>query len=122
MSVLVSWYEWLANLPFVPFILVWLVAYLISGSGKKAVRAAMDVTFLFLLGSVARLLQQITGSYRWGWLLVFLFLLAGGWIGRRQELAEGGLKFSRLYKWLSRAGFTVLTILYLFLFFITLLL
>jgi hypothetical protein len=120
LSVIINWYEWLAMLPFVPFILVWLAAYLVAGSSKTAVRAAMDVTFLFLVGSVARLLQELTGSSRWGWLILFMLLLSGGWIGRRQELSEGGFRFSRLYKWLSRTGFTVLAFLYLILLIATL--
>jgi hypothetical protein len=115
MSLIFEWYEVLASVPYLVFAAVWLLVYLISSKPRKAVHAAIDTTFIVLVGSVSKQLLELTDSEWGGWLLIFLLLLAAGVIGRRQDRREGEVRLSRLYKWLSRPGFFVLVILYIFL-------
>lgn len=109
---LVMMYVWLARAPVLVFAAVWLAVYGLRRNGRTAIRAAMDVTFFVLLGSVSELIHLLTGS-GWGfWLLVFVLLAAAGFAGRDLERKRGRVEPVLLLKWITRPGFAVLAMLY----------
>ncbi|MDF2926405.1 MAG: hypothetical protein K0R57_5319 [Paenibacillaceae bacterium] len=114
-------YEWLTFMPFLFFAIIWLVVYLFTGKHRTAAYAGMDVTAFLLLGSIFNMLYKLSGSPWTGWGLVFVFLLAGGFIGRRQERRKSGFNMLLMLRTVSRTGFVLMTPLYLLLLLLTLL-
>ncbi|WP_438446290.1 DUF3397 family protein [Gorillibacterium sp. sgz5001074] len=114
-ALLMTWYEGLAAYPFVTFGGIWIAAYLIRRNKRTATRSAMDLSFFIMIGSVSGLLNVLTGG-KWGfWLLLFVILTAAGLKGRELENRSGRLDPAALFRWISRPGFLVLSVLYVLL-------
>lgn len=112
-------FEWLGNsfailsvIPVVPFLLIWLGGMLLNKDRKKVLRLAMDVTFVFLLFSVAALFNMVFQNQFGFYLILIMLLIAGGLIGGAQTRLKGKLDGKRLMRALWRLGFVVMGISY----------
>lgn len=108
-------YAALAVMPFASFFVIWFAVFMLSRDKKISTGAAMDLTFILLLGSISILMERVFGSRFGFWLLVLLLLIAAGWIGREQNRLKGRINLPRLLKVVSRGGFLVLSAVYLIL-------
>lgn len=73
----------------------------------------MDITSVLLIGSVSIMLHEIFRSWFVFWLLMLLFLIAAGLIGRQQNVLHGSIDVAKILKILSRIGFLVLSLIYI---------
>lgn len=106
-------YGYLSVLPFIPFAAVYFGSYLLSKDKKQAIRLAMDVTMVFLIGSVAGLFNQLFGS-RFGFYAILLVMLIGaGLLGNLQYRTKGQVDGVRIARAVWRIGFFVLSVCYL---------
>jgi hypothetical protein len=112
---LVEAYAFLAVVPIVPFLLVFVVASLRGGDRKKAIRIAMDVTNAFLIGCVAMLINRRLNTTFGLFFLILLLLIGGGLIGNAQNRIRGKLDKSRLIRAVWRLSFFAMTIFYVLL-------
>jgi len=107
-SFLIHVYAFSAAVPFLWFFVIWLAAYFRLRDGKRATKLAMDVTTLFLIGSVSEMFSQLFGS-RFGFFLILLFFLIGyGLLGNFQYRVKGRLDHRKIVRILWRLGFFVL--------------
>jgi hypothetical protein len=110
-----SVYTFLALVPFVSFFVAWGVVYGLTKNKKKATHTAIDVTTLFLIGSVSVLTKKLLGSEMGLWFVVLLFLVSGGLIGNLQNRMKGKIDLRKIVKTLLRLGFVVLSTCYVLL-------
>ncbi|MED4601123.1 DUF3397 domain-containing protein [Paenibacillus validus] len=119
MNVLIGWlhqlYMLLALVPFVAFFIVWTIAYWVSRDKRKATHLSMDITTLFLIGSVAFMSRNLFGSGMLSWTIVLLFLVAAGLLGNLQNRLKGRIDMMKIARTLGRFGFLVLTACYVLL-------
>lgn len=113
---LVRAYAVLAVVPIVPFLLVFAVASLRGVARRKAVMLAMDVTTVFLIGSVANLLNGRFGTSFGLYILILLMLIGGGLIGNAQNRVKGRVDRVRLFRAVWRLSFFALATLFVPLF------
>ncbi|BBI34689.1 DUF3397 domain-containing protein [Cohnella abietis] len=106
-------YAYLATIPFIPFLLVYFVSYYRRGDRKRAIRLAMDVTNVFLIGYIAMLinLRLNTG---FGLFFIFLLMLIGaGLIGNAQNRMNGKVDINKVTRAIWRISFFGLAFLYI---------
>lgn len=108
-------YTFLALVPFVAFFAAWGIVFGITKDRKKARTAAIDVTTLFLIGSVSVLTNRLLGSNIGFWIVVLIFLITGGLIGNLQNRLKGKVDPVKIVKALLRLGFVVLSACYVLL-------
>lgn len=114
---LVHAYAFFAVAPPLPFLLVYAVVRLRTRNAKRAIRLAMDVTTAFLIGSVAVLINLLTGS-RFGLYLILLVMLVGaGLLGGAQNRLRGKVDGQRLIRTVWRLSFFALSLFYIILLF-----
>ncbi|TDF96698.1 DUF3397 domain-containing protein [Paenibacillus piri] len=118
LAVLQAIYTFLALVPFVSFFAVWGIAYWLTRDKKRSTHAAIDVTTIFLIGSVSVMTRQLFGTGFGLWAVVLLFLIAGGLIGNLQNRTKGRINLYKIVKSLLRLGFVVLSASYVLLLFI----
>jgi hypothetical protein len=112
---LVHLYALSATLPFVSFAVVWLASYLWRRNNKKAIKLAMDVTTLSLIGSVSYLFFQLFHT-KFGFYFIVLFFLVGyGLAGNYQYRKKGKIDHVRIVRVLWRLAFFGLSVLYVLL-------
>jgi hypothetical protein len=115
MTVLHTVYTFLALVPFVSFFAAWGITLWVTGDKKKATHTAIDITTLFLIGSVSLMTRQVFGTGFGLWAVVLLFLIAGGLIGNLQNRIKGKINLYKIVKTLLRLGFVVLSACYILL-------
>ncbi|SDC73571.1 Protein of unknown function [Paenibacillus sp. UNCCL117] len=108
-------YTLLALVPFVVFFITWLIVYYNKRDKRKATHLSMDVTTLFLIGSVAYMSRNLFNSAFLLWMIVLLFLVAAGLLGSMQNRLKGRVDLKKIARTLSRLGFLVLTACYVML-------
>ncbi|MCP3771968.1 DUF3397 domain-containing protein [Paenibacillus sp. MZ04-78.2] len=122
MSALFGWlqqlYMFLAVVPFVVFIIVWVAVYYYTKDKRKATHLSMDITTLFLIGSVAFMSRNLFDSGMLLWTIVLLFLVAAGLLGNMQNRLKGKIDLIKIARTLGRLGFVLLTACYVLLLFI----
>jgi len=111
----VNIYAALALVPYLSFAVIWGAVYGFTRNKKQTTRAAMDATFLLLIGSVAYMVRDLTGSLFLFWSVVLLMLVSAGFIGREQNRKNGFVHVAKLAKWVSRTGFLLFSFLYILL-------
>lgn len=126
MSLMWSWmlqiYAILATIPFLIFPLVWMIGHAAGLDNKHAVRRAMDVTMLFLIGSVAALHDQLfSTAFKGIWIILLFMLLLGGVLGNLQMRVRGKADPPKIIRAVWRLSFLVMCPLYVLLFAIELL-
>lgn len=119
---LFSWistvYAALAVAPFITFALLWFLVYLFLRDKKMSTRLTMDVTTLFLLGSVSMMWNQLFQTNFGFWLITLVLLIAFGIIGGYQTHLKGKTDLVRVGRVVWRLGFLGLSTLYIVLFFL----
>lgn len=119
MNVIFEWlhgiYVFLAFVPFVAFFITWFIVYGFSRNKRQSTYWSMDVTTLFLIGSLAYMSRAVFQSSWLLWIVILLFLIAAGVLGNLQNRIRGKLNVLKIAKTLSRLGFLVLTALYVLL-------
>jgi len=114
-NALVQAYAFLATVPVIPFVLVYLVVTMRGGDRKSAIRLAMDITTAFLFGIVASLLRARLGSDFAPFFLLLVMLIGGGLIGNAQNRARGKVDARKLVRAVWRLSFFGLSLLYILL-------
>jgi hypothetical protein len=112
---LVLAYAFLATVPIVPFIMVYIVVSARGGDRKRAIRLAMDVTNAFLIGCVAYLLNSRLNTNFGLFFIILLLLIGGGLIGNAQNRIRGKVDTTRLVRAVWRLSFFGMTVLYVLL-------
>lgn len=119
MSNLMNWlantYAAMAILPFLSFILVWLVCYLVVKNKKKSTKIAVDGTTLFLWGAVYILCKMVLSSVLLFWLIVLFLLILSGLIGWGQNQKRGSIDSWKIFRIVWRIAFLPLAVSYLLL-------
>lgn len=119
MGFLLNWlyqlYILLALVPFVAFFITWFIVFGVSRDKRRATHLSMDMTTLFLIGSVAYMGRSIFGSGMLLWTVLLLFLVAAGLLGNMQNRLRGRIDLIKIARTLSRLGFLVLTACYVLL-------
>lgn len=110
-------YALLAIIPFLSFLLLWLLHYAFKRDKKKATALAMDITTFLLMGSVSVMYDRIFKGVGGFWIILLLFLIAAGLIGGVQNRLKGAVDVRKLIRVVWRFGFLFLSLFYvLFLF------
>jgi hypothetical protein len=104
-------------IPFIPFVVIWMIGYIVIKDNKRAFQISMDLTTIFLIISVSALFNNIFSSGFGFFAILLFFLLCAGLIGNTQHRLKGRLNLQRILRACWRIGFVVLTFFYfLFLF------
>ncbi|TVY00569.1 DUF3397 domain-containing protein [Cohnella terricola] len=111
-NALVHSYAFLATVPIIPFLLVYIVASYRGLERKPAIRLAMDITTVFLFGCVAMLLNLRLHTSFGPFFLILVMLIGGGLIGSAQNRVKGKVDARKLVRSVWRLSFFGLTVLY----------
>jgi hypothetical protein len=115
-SLLTGWlaqiYAMLAILPFASFVLIWLAAYFMIKDRKYATNLSVDITVFLLIGSVYVMVRQILASSFLFWLVMAVLLIAAGSAGWLQQERDGAVDPFRIFRFLRRVAFLMLTPIY----------
>jgi len=114
-QLLMDTFKVLAGLPFIPFLAAYWIGKLRGLDRKRAIRLAMDVTTVFLIGIVAALLSTLSGTSFGFYLILILMLVGAGLIGNAQNRARGSIDPGRILKAVWRVSFFAMAILYVLL-------
>lgn len=106
-------YAILAVVPIVPFIVVYAACAAYWQNKKKAFRLAMDVTTFLLIGCVAVLFNELTGSSFGFYGILLILLLSAGLLGNLQVRLKGKLDPRKIVRTVWRLGFFVMGTLYI---------
>lgn len=109
---LIHFYAIFAVIPILAFIIILYGYGVYSGDRKKALRLAMDITTVFLIGCVAALFNKLFGS-QFGiyWIMLFM-LLGGGLLGNAQFRKRGNVDAKRVFKAVWRLSFFTMSFFY----------
>jgi hypothetical protein len=108
-------YAALALMPFLTFALVWGIVFLYKKEKKYAIKRAMDVTTVLLIGVVSALYNIVFQSTFGFYLLLLLFLIGFGLLGNLQQRTKGRIDLKRVARAIWRIGFLGLSAAYLLL-------
>jgi hypothetical protein len=112
---LVSAYAVLAIVPVIPFLAVFVIMAIRGANRKKAIRLAMDITTVFLIGIVASLLKTRTGSNLGIYFIVLLMLIGAGLIGNVQNRIRGKINAPKIFRAVWRLSFFAMGVMYILL-------
>jgi hypothetical protein len=116
LSLLTGWlaqiYAMLAILPFASFVLIWFATYFMMKDRKYATNLSVDITVFLLIGSVYVMVRQVLTSSFLFWLVVAVMLIAAGLAGWLQQDRDGTVDPFRIFRFLRRVAFLMLTPLY----------
>lgn len=113
MDFLKNSFIFLSILPFFPFLLVYFIHYRRKHNKKASLKAAMDVTTLFLIISVSALFN-LTFNSSFGFYLILLLLLIGvGLVGSAQNRLKGRVDVQKMAKLIWRMSFVIMSFSYL---------
>lgn len=122
MSGFIGWlqsvYTFLALVPFVSFFATWGITYYFTKDKKKSTYVSVDVTTVFLIGSVAVMTRELFATGLGIWAIILMFLIAGGLLGNMQNRMKGKIDPLKIGRTLLRLGFVVLSACYVLLVFI----
>ena len=117
-SLISTLYAVLAVAPFITFVLLWFIVYLFLKDKKMTTRLAMDITTMFLLGSVSLMWNKLFHTQFGFWLIVLFLLIAFGIIGGYQTHLKGATNLLKVGRLVWRLSFVGLSVLYILLFFV----
>ncbi|MNQ85114.1 hypothetical protein D3C85_1002640 [compost metagenome] len=117
-SLLSTLYAILAVAPFITFTVLWFIIYFFLKDKKMTTRFTMDVTTLFLLGSVSLMWNRLFQTQFGFWLIVLILLIAFGIIGGYQNHLKGKTDLIKVGRLVWRLSFVGLSALYILLFFV----
>ncbi|MFC4103927.1 DUF3397 domain-containing protein [Paenibacillus xanthanilyticus] len=108
-------YAVLAVIPVVPFVLVYFGLGAFTGDRNRALRTAMDVTTVLLVGCVAVLFNVIFSSSFGFYGIMLVLLLGAGLLGNVQYRKRGAVDVKRIARAIWRLGFFVMGVFYVLL-------
>ncbi|WNR46424.1 DUF3397 domain-containing protein [Paenibacillus roseipurpureus] len=111
-------YAALAVAPFITFIVLWFIVFFFLKDKKMTTRLTMDVTTIFLLGSVSLMWNKLFHTQFGFWLIVLLLLISFGIIGGYQTHLKGQTNLLKVGRVVWRLSFLGLSSLYIVLFFV----
>lgn len=114
-SVLAETYMVLAGLPFIPFLMTYIIGIWRGMERKKAFHLAMDVTTVFLIGIVSALLSSRSGSSFGFFFIVLVMLIGAGLIGNAQTRVRGKINPPKIVRAVWRLSFFAMVLLYVLL-------
>ncbi|MFB9280009.1 DUF3397 domain-containing protein [Cohnella cellulosilytica] len=114
-NALVQAYAFLATVPVIPFILVFVIMTFIGSDRKSAIQLSMDITTAFLFGCVASLLNGRLHTGFGPFFLLLVMLIGGGLIGSAQNRVRGKVDPKKLLRAVWRLSFFGLSALYILL-------
>nr|MBC9199866.1 DUF3397 domain-containing protein [Paenibacillus sp. PL91] len=105
-------YAYLAVIPVIPFAIILFGYGAYIQDRKKAFRLAMDVTTALLIGCVAVLFDNLSGT-KFGLYGILLFmLLGGGLLGNAQFRKRGTIDGKKIFRTIWRLSFFSMSVLY----------
>jgi len=114
-NALTGGYKIMAALPFIPFLIVYFVSVSRGRQKKDAIRLAMDITTVFLIGIVSALISKRTGSSLGFFVILLVMLIGAGLIGNAQNRVRGAIDPSRIFRAVWRLSFFAMAALYVLL-------
>ncbi|MEW9698114.1 DUF3397 domain-containing protein [Paenibacillus sp. SI8] len=111
-----SIYAFLAVAPFITFIVLWFLVYVLLKDKKMTTRLTMDLTTFFLVGSVSIMWNRLFQTSFGFWLIMLVLLVAFGMIGGYQTRLKGKTDLVKVSRLVWRMGFLGLSALYIVLF------
>lgn len=109
----------LSIIPFVPFVLVYLVSFYLAKRDRKAsFKLAMDVSTFFLILSASALFNLVFSLKSGFYLILLVILIATGLIGGAQTRMKGKVDIRKLVRVIWRLTFAGTGVLYILLFLI----
>lgn len=114
-SYLQTVYAVVAIIPIVPFFTVLICYSLFTGDRKKALRLAMDITTLFLIGVVAALFNMTFGNQFGIYGILLVMLIGGGLLGNAQFRKRGKVNTKKIFTMVWRLAFFGMTVCYVIL-------
>ena len=111
-------YASVAIVPIIPFFIVFFFMRARTGARKMAIRKAMDVTPVFLITTVAVLINNRFGGSFGLYLILLIMLILAGLIGNAQNRARGTVDAAKLFRAVWRLSFFGMSVLYVLLMFV----
>ena len=108
-------YAIIAIIPIVPFFTVLVCYSLFTGDRKKALRLAMDISTVFLIGVVAALFNMTFGGNFGLYGIMLVMLIGGGLLGNAQFRKRGKVDAKKIVTMIWRLTFFVMSIGYILL-------
>ncbi|MFC5450201.1 DUF3397 domain-containing protein [Paenibacillus aestuarii] len=115
-NILSTIYATMAVAPFITFILLWFLVYVFLKDKKMTTRLTMDITTIFLIGSVSLMWNRLFQTTFGFWLIVLVLLIAFGMIGGYQTQLKGKADLLKVSRVVWRLSFLGLSTLYVILF------
>ncbi|OCT17114.1 hypothetical protein A8709_24325 [Paenibacillus pectinilyticus] len=115
-NIISTLYAILAVAPFITFVIIWFLVFLFLKDKKMTTRLTMDVTTLFLLGSVSLMWNKLFQTQFGFWLIILFLLIAFGIIGGYQTHLKGETNLLKVGRLVWRLSFVGLSALYILLF------
>ncbi|MFD0692765.1 DUF3397 domain-containing protein [Paenibacillus sp. GCM10027628] len=109
-------YAIFAVAPFITFIVLWFLVFFFMRDKKITTRLTMDITTVFLIGSVSLMWNQLFQSKFGFWLIMLVLLIAFGMIGGYQTHLKGKTELLKVSRVVWRLSFLGLSALYIVLF------
>ncbi|WP_261808001.1 DUF3397 domain-containing protein [Paenibacillus sp. N3.4] len=109
-------YAVFAVAPFITFVAFWFLFYLFLKEKKMTTRLTMDVTTVFLLGSVSLMWNRLFHTTFGFWFIMLIMLIAFGMIGGYQTHLKGKADLVKVARVVWRLAFLGLSGLYIVLF------
>lgn len=108
-----------AIIPFVTFVILYLVLNYYMDDKKRAKTLTIDVTTALLIISVSAMFDVIfQPSMRGIWIILLIFLVAFGLIGGAQTRNRGQVNLQKTFRMIWRIGFLLLSVLYIIFLFV----
>ena len=108
-------YAIIAIIPVVPFITVLVCYSLFTGDRKRAMRLAMDISTIFLIGVVAALFNMAFGSEFGIYGIFLIMLIGGGLLGNAQFRKRGKVDAKKIVTMVWRLTFFAMSVFYIIL-------
>ncbi len=112
-TAIVHVYGYLAVLPIVPFVVIWLGYGTFINDRKKAMKVAMDVTTVFLIGVVAVLFNEIFGSGFGLYGILLIMLIGAGLLGNAQFRKRANVDAKKIFRTVWRLTFFATSLCYI---------
>jgi hypothetical protein len=109
-------YAMFAVLPFLTFAFIWFLVYFFLKEKKMTTRLTMDITTIFLIGTVSAMWNKLFHTSFGFWLIALVILVAYGLIGGFQTKEKGQTDLLKVTRVVWRLSFFGLSVLYLILF------
>lgn len=122
MHTVVSWlshlFAALAAIPFLTFLLIFVIVFRMTDDRRFSLSIAMDVTTLPLILAVSALWQYVWGFSHGGWLSISLLFVLYALLALLQIRVKGKIEWRRLGRGGWRVAFGLFSVLYVILFLI----